>query len=99
MLELFLSQQKHSNLHTSISSCHPLSVKKGFVKGEALRLLRNNSVQESFENDKLNFAKRFYCRGYPQEFVTNTLSKVIFTLRNNALKNNIKHQNESYYLS
>ena len=32
--------------YTHFSSCHPLGVKKG-VKGEALRLLRSNSVKES----------------------------------------------------
>ena len=31
--------------YTHFSSCHPLGVKKG-VKGEALRLLRTNSVKE-----------------------------------------------------
>ena len=32
--------------YTHFSSCHPASCKKGFVKGEALRYLRNNSVRE-----------------------------------------------------
>ena len=42
--------------YTQFSSCHPLSVKKGFVKGEALRLLRINSAKESlFEFKKLQF--------------------------------------------
>ena len=29
--------------YTNYNSCHPAGVKKGFVKGEALRLLRTNS--------------------------------------------------------
>ena len=41
--------------YTHFSSCHPLNVEKGFVKGEALRLLRTNSVKESFELKKLQF--------------------------------------------
>ena len=41
--------------YTQFSSCHPLSVKKGFVKGEALHLLRTNSVKKSFEFKKLQF--------------------------------------------
>ena len=36
--------------YTHFSSCHPLSVKKGFVKGEALRLLRTNSDPLSLRN-------------------------------------------------
>ena len=35
--------------YTHFSSSHPLSVKKGFIKGETLRLLRTNSVKEIFE--------------------------------------------------
>ena len=41
--------------YTHFSSSHPLSVKKGFIKGEALRLLRTNSVKEIFELRKLGF--------------------------------------------
>ena len=35
--------------YTHFSSCHPLSINKGFAKGETLHLLRTNSVKESFE--------------------------------------------------
>ena len=31
------------------SLCHPPGVKKGFIKGEALRLLRTNSSKNIFE--------------------------------------------------
>ena len=35
--------------YTHFTSCHPPSVKKGFVKGEALRILRTNSSKSTFE--------------------------------------------------
>ena len=35
--------------YTHFSSCHPPGVKKGFIKGEALRLLRTNSSQAAFK--------------------------------------------------
>ena len=38
-------------LHTHFTSCHPPSVKKGFVKGEALRILRKNSSETTFEEN------------------------------------------------
>ena len=41
--------------YTHFSSCHPLGVKKGFVKGEALCLLQTNSVKESFDWKKKKF--------------------------------------------
>ena len=58
------------------SSCHPLSVKKGFVKGEALRLLRTNSVKESVELKKLAFLTRLLERGYPKSFEAAASSSV-----------------------
>ena len=36
--------------YTHFTSCHPPSVKKGFVKGEALRILRTNSSKTMIEN-------------------------------------------------
>ena len=50
--------------YTHFLSCHPLSVKKGFIKGEALCLLKTNSVKESFKNLKREFESRLYLRGY-----------------------------------
>ena len=33
--------------YTHFSSCHPFNTKKGFIKGEALRILKTNSVKEN----------------------------------------------------
>ena len=38
--------------YTHFSSSHPPEVKKGFIKGEALRLLRTNSSKELFSLKK-----------------------------------------------
>jgi len=35
--------------YTPFSLCHPPGAKKGFIKGEALRLLRTNSTKTAFE--------------------------------------------------
>ena len=43
--------------YTHFPSSHPPGVKKGFVKGDALRLLRTNSSKTTFEeniNEKVN---------------------------------------------
>ena len=37
------------------STCHPPGVKRGFIKGEALRLLRTNSSKTLFEESVTNF--------------------------------------------
>ena len=41
--------------YTHFSSCHPLGVKKGFIKGEALRLLRTNSSENEFKSKISHF--------------------------------------------
>ncbi|XP_068692864.1 uncharacterized protein [Montipora foliosa] len=72
--------------YTHFSSCHPLSVKKGFIKGETLRLLRTNSIKEKFESNKRDFKFRLLEHGYPEELVNKIQAEVDFSSRNNALK-------------
>ena len=45
-------------LHTNFTLCHPPNVKKGFVKGEALRILRKNSSKTTFEENNSNLKKK-----------------------------------------
>ena len=40
--------------YTHFSTCHPSGVKRGFIKGEALRLLRTNSSKTLFEESVTN---------------------------------------------
>ena len=77
--------------YTHYTSCHPPSVKKGFVKGEALRLLRTNSSEITFEENILNFRAHFVGRGYPLNLIDKHLSEVHFTERKSALKQNKKN--------
>jgi len=44
--------------YTHFSSCHPPGVKRGFIKGEASRLLRTNSSKTLFEEMIKNNSKR-----------------------------------------
>ena len=60
--------------YTHFSSCHPQGVKKGFIKGEALRLLRTNSSKIIFEEKITNFKAHLLQRGYPEDLINTTLS-------------------------
>ena len=71
--------------YTNYNSCHPAGVKKGFVKGETLRLLRTNSSKVVFEENIKNFKTRLTSRGYPSNLVDKILSEVNFAERQNAL--------------
>ena len=64
----------------------PPGVKRGFIKGEALRLLRTNSSKTLFEEMIKNFKKQLQKRGYPGSFIQNTPSEVNFEDRKLALQ-------------
>ena len=71
--------------YTLITSCHPPGVKKGFVKGEALRLIRTYSLMKTFEENIAKFKKHFMERSYPQNFINNALLEVRLEQRTLAL--------------
>ena len=70
--------------YTFFTMCHPSGAKKGFVKGEALRLLRTNSSIKTFEENITTFKKHLLERGYPQNLINNILSEVKFQGRTQA---------------
>ena len=72
--------------YTNFYSCHPPGVKKGFIKGEALRLLRTNSSQITFERNIRNFQNRLLERGYPAAILRKNLSEVKFADGKTALQ-------------
>ena len=78
--------------YTNYNSCHTAGIKKGFVKGEALRLLRTNSSKDMFDKNIKNFRTHLISRGYPNSLVDKILSKVNFADRKNALTQKQKAQ-------
>ena len=72
--------------YTHFSSCHAPGVKKGFIKGETLRLLRTNSSKATFEENDKNFRSHLRVRGYPDNLVNKVLAEVKFTDRKSALQ-------------
>ena len=65
--------------YTHFSSCHPPGVRKGFIRGEALRLLRTNSSAKSFVENITQFKTRLRARDYPNSLVE-------------RIKNNVRSQ-------
>ena len=78
--------------YTHFTSCHPPSVKNGFVKGEALRILRTNSSKDTFEENISKFKRHLRDRGYPRNLVEKLLPEIKFTRRGSVLKGNNKTQ-------
>ena len=55
--------------YTNFYSCHPPGVRKGFIKGEAPRLLRTNSSKTTFEANITDFMPHLISREYPFSLV------------------------------
>ena len=74
--------------------------KRGFIQGEALRLLGTNLVKETFEQSKRDFKHRLCQRGYPVILVKEILTEVKFTDRKEALPNKTNKRDFTvcYYL-
>ena len=86
------SLQGDGNLkYTHFTSCHPPGVKRGFIKGEAIRLLRTNSSKTTFEECLTNFKGRLEARRYPNNYIESSLSEVTFDSRQSTL-NPQKHK-------
>ena len=71
--------------YTEFTSCHPPRVKKGFIKGEALRLLCTNSSRFNFEENIPKFKRTLVARDYPEMLIQETLSEVKIENRNASL--------------
>ena len=76
--------------YTYFTSCYAPGVGKGFIKGEALRLLRTNSSEHTFKDNIANLKLRLFERGYPLNLVNNALAEVQFKERESTLKNQNK---------
>ena len=72
--------------YTHFTSCHSPGVKRGFIKGEAIRFLRTNSSKTTFEECLRNFKRRLEARGYPKDYIERSLSEVNFDSRQSAPK-------------
>ena len=80
-------KQTETFQYTNFYSCHPPGVKKGFIKGEALRLLRTNSSHSMFNKNMQSFKTRLKNRGYPNEFLEKHLFEVNFKDRKRSHEN------------
>ena len=67
--------------YTQFTSSHPPGVKTGFIKGEALRLLRTNSSKKMFEGKIKIFKSHLLKRGYPEKIIQTTPLEVKFEER------------------
>ena len=72
------------DLTVQANKSHP-GVTKGFIKGEALRLLGTNCSKTTFEANVKDFMSHLISRGYPVSPVKKHLGEVQFSDRHSAL--------------
>ncbi|XP_068720163.1 uncharacterized protein [Montipora capricornis] len=87
-------KQTETFQYTHYTSCHPLGVKRGFIKGEAIRLLSTNSSKTKFQEAISNFKTRLEASGYPKNLIDGTLSEVKFSGRPSTLRKQTKKTHE-----
>ena len=63
--------------YTHFSSCHPPGVKRGFIKSQAIRLLRTNFLTTTFDECLANFKQRLEVRGYPKQDIERSLKSTL----------------------
>ena len=56
------------------------NLKRGFIKGKVIRLLRTNSSEINFQEAISSFKTRLQTCGYPKQLVEKTVSEVTFNL-------------------
>ena len=83
--------------YTHFSSCHPPGVKRGFIEGEALRLLRTNSTKATFEEKNQTFRITTYREGLSEKSSAENSLRSDFQLRieNRPFNKNLAQTRES----
>jgi hypothetical protein len=86
--------QKALNPYTYLpwNSYHSIDMKKGFIKGEAIRYARLCSDISDFNHLLQLFTTRLSLRGYPQHFISKVLSTVFWVNRKQYLRPKIKNK-------
>ena len=93
MYALISNQLKYSNIDINPHVIPQVS-KKGFSKGEALRLLRTSSSKILFEEKVKNVKQHLLQRGYPKHLIQKTLSEVKFEDRKIAFQQRKNKENK-----
>lgn len=84
----FSCYQKPLNKYSYLTdaSQHPKSLKRGFIKGELIRYVRNSSRQEDFVNMSFLFRHRLSKRGYSRQFLNTIFPSVTYAERQSYLQ-------------
>ena len=87
-------KETNSFLYLHRTSCHPHHVFKGFIKGEAIRHIRNTSNDDRLLSILTNFKIKLLGRGYANEEIDNNITEALSNDRKLLLKHKNKNKKE-----
>jgi hypothetical protein len=67
------------------ASSHPKSTHRGLITGEATRLLRASTNESTYNHQTQDLTQHLLARNYPHKFITNALTKVPYSRRQEVL--------------
>ena len=76
-------------IYLPLVSSHQYSIKKGFIKGELIRYIRNSSTFDDFQNIRQLFFQRLLRRGYNADFIHQIFRSVNYADRKEYLKDKV----------
>ena len=79
-------------LYLPFNSAHPLAVKKGFIKGRLISLVRSSSTFEAYLQERLKLVQRLTSRAYPFSFLQPILASVTYAQREKYLESKSRHE-------
>ena len=82
--------------YTHFNSNHPRSTFRGLVKGEATRILRLSSDEETYKKTCQFLTKKFRERKYPHRMIAKTLNQVPYSHREDSLAEKPKKEWEEH---
>jgi len=73
-------------LYLPFTSAHPLPVKKGFIRGELIRIIRASSSFKLYLEDRAKFIAHLRVRGYPFRLIKEVCQSVAYKQRHQWLQ-------------
>ena len=91
-----LARSQNQFQYTHFNSNHPRSTFRGLVKGEATRILRLSSDEETYKKTCQFLTKKFRERKYPHRMIAKTLNQVPYSHREDSLAEKPKKEWEEH---
>lgn len=99
-IQFELYQKKlNKYLYLPYHSTHTLATKRGWIKGELIRLCRNNSSRKRFRECVMLLFTRLVKRNYPEDFVTTIFQEFDYSIRDSLLLIDVQNEANTFHIT